>query len=92
MDDILASIRKIISDDEARAQVSGGSGASAGGRADRVGPTATRDDVLLLTDLVEEPPETARPPPTPLPQRIDPVSAGEMPQPTVPPLDADAAP
>jgi hypothetical protein len=49
---------------------------------------AKRDDVLLLTDLVEEPPEIplAAPEPTPLPQRIDPVSAGEMPQPVVPPL------
>jgi len=80
MDDILASIRKIISDDEARAQVSGGATAPAAGK---------RDDVLLLTDLVEEPPEEMppAPEPTPLPQRIDPVSAGEMPQPTVPPLD-----
>ena len=46
MDDILASIRKIISDDEARAQVSGGAAANAAGSA------GARDDVLLLTDLV----------------------------------------
>jgi cell pole-organizing protein PopZ len=84
MDDILASIRKIISDDEARAQVSGSGAAPAAAN----GPTARRDDVLLLTDLVEEPGEEMppAPEPTPLPQRIDPVSASEMPQPTVPPI------
>ena len=85
MDDILASIRKIISDDEARAQVSGSAIPPAAANAPS--PGAKRDDVLLLTDLVEEPPEIpAVPQPTPLPQRIDPVSAGEMPQPTVPPI------
>jgi hypothetical protein len=85
MDDILASIRKIISDDEARAQVSGGATASAAANAST---GARQDDVLLLTDLVDEPPEM--PPatePTPLPQRIDPVSASEMPQPTMPPIE-----
>ena len=60
MDDILASIRKIISDDEARAQVSGDAASA---------PSARNDDVLLLTDLVEEPPELPAPP-TPLPQRV----------------------
>lgn len=96
MDDILASIRKIISDDEARAQVSGNavpatppanmpfesrSTASA-----RAGVTANREDVLLLTDLIEEPklgassPEPEAPTPLPVP-RIDPVRASEMPQP-----------
>ena len=45
MDDILASIRKIISDDEARAQVSAGASPSSS--------SAKRDDVLLLTDLVD---------------------------------------
>lgn len=75
MDDILASIRKIISDDEARAQVSGEVASAPGVR---------NDDVLLLTDLVEEPPEPPSSPPTPLSQRVDPVDAGEMPQPTVP--------
>jgi len=75
MDDILASIRKIISDDEARAQVSGDAASA---------PSARNDDVLLLTDLVEEPPELAAAPPTPLMQRVDPVDASEMPQPTVP--------
>jgi cell pole-organizing protein PopZ len=88
MDDILASIRKIISDDEARAQVNTGGATPPANAAG-----AKREDVLLLTDLVEEPPEI--PPtaaePTPLPTaRIDPVSAGEMPQPVVPPLSAVA--
>ncbi len=81
MDDILASIRKIISDDEARAQVAGQRGASTGpatsgspesseqrsasatitpipqaaGADSRAAGAARRDDVLLLTDLVEEP-------------------------------------
>ena len=96
MDDILASIRKIISDDEARAQVSGNATPpvqpanapidlrSAGPRA--VG-NGSREDVLLLTDLIEEPtlstpqPEPVAPTPIPM-QRIDPVSASEMPQPS----------
>jgi uncharacterized protein len=83
MDDILASIRKIISDDEARAQVNAGASAPAANAAASV----QREDVLLLTDLVEEPPETPADRPMPMPiQRIDPVKAGEMPQPTVPPL------
>ena len=85
MDDILASIRKIISDDEARAQVSGGATAPAAANAST---GARQDDVLLLTDLVDEPPEMSpAPQPTPLPQRIDPVSASEMPQPTMPPIE-----
>jgi uncharacterized protein len=88
MDDILASIRKIISDDEARAQVNPGAPPPA---ANAAGPGARRDDVLLLTDLVEEPPEVPASRPTHLPtQRIDPVSAGEMPQPSVPPLSSVA--
>jgi hypothetical protein len=92
MDDILASIRKIISDDEARAQVSGRgappSGASAANDAVRAGrpSISPREDVLLLTDLIDEPVEgqgDPQPPaPTPLPvTRIDPVRATEMPQP-----------
>lgn len=87
MDDILASIRKIISDDEARAHVSDGAAANSSGSAPR------RDDVLLLTDLVEEPVEEVAPAPepTPLPQRIDPASASEMPQPTVPPVEPPIA-
>ena len=86
MDDILASIRKIISDDEARAQVSGGAATPAA--ANTPGSASRHDDVLLLTDLVEEPMEEVAPAPepTPLPQRIDPVSASEMPQPTVLPI------
>jgi cell pole-organizing protein PopZ len=96
MDDILASIRKIISDDEARAQVSGNAAppvqpANAPIELRSAGPRAlgngSREDVLLLTDLIEEPTLSAQQPepvaPTPIPvQRIDPVSASEMPQPS----------
>jgi cell pole-organizing protein PopZ len=79
MDDILASIRKIISDDEARSQVGASSPAS-----------AKRDDVLLLTDLVDEPEGMApQSRPTPLPTaRIDPAHASEMPQPAVEPMSS----
>jgi uncharacterized protein len=100
MDDILSSIRKIISDDEARAQA-GGKGAGPEGAAPppaakETGPPSTgsvgtspRDDVLLLTDLIEEPQAGAaapRPAPIPIPlPRIDPVRAGEMPQPSIEP-------
>jgi cell pole-organizing protein PopZ len=45
---------------------------------------ASRDDVLLLTDLIEEPRSDTVPPPIPLP-RIDPVRAAEMPQPSIEP-------
>src|SRR5579872_2044635 len=78
MDDILASIRKIISDDEARAQVGGGaappvpsdepSGSSATvtqiplSPEARLAAMARREDVLLLTDLVEEPRTSASAP------------------------------
>ncbi len=97
MDDILASIRKIISDDEARAasggapttpasdSVSSTPAAGEGSRAVRFG--APPEDVLLLTDLIEEPkdgPVPARPIPMPLP-RIDPVKAADMPQPNIEP-------
>ena len=86
MDDILASIRKIISDDEARAQVSSDEATvQARGRPAVVPPTAGRDDVLLLTDLIEEPKSAVVPPPIPLP-RIDPVRAAEMPQPSIEPV------
>lgn len=100
MDDILASIRKIISDDEARAQVSGNAMPAAPPAnapfeprpvtGTRAGMTANREDVLLLTDLIEEPKlsaptaEPEAPTPIPLP-RIDPVRASEMPQPTFDP-------
>lgn len=95
MDDILASIRKIISDDEARAQVSSQQAAAQSGRPAVTPPrislegepklhAAGRDDVLLLTDLIEEPKSDAVPPPIPLP-RIDPVRAAEMPQPSIEP-------
>jgi cell pole-organizing protein PopZ len=107
MDDILASIRKIISDDEARAQVGGQAGGQASGPApvnpprpavapsvapavDSVrpsGPPPKRDDVLLLTDLIEEPSAPPRPVAAPIPlPRIDPVNAAEMPQPHVDPM------
>lgn len=89
MDDILASIRKIISDDEARAQVTGQQpGAAPAGRPPATAPAippaprsaASSDDVLLLTDLVEEPTmSAANSPETP---RLDPVAATDMPQPS----------
>jgi uncharacterized protein len=96
MDDILASIRKIISDDEARAQVSGSTTPPAQpanapidfrSAAPRTAGSGSREDVLLLTDLIEEPEQGATRPepsaPTPIPlQRIDPMSASEMPQPS----------
>lgn len=88
MDDILASIRKIISDDEARAQV--GNPQAGSGRPPVTPPVepklpgASRDDVLLLTDLIEEPRSAVVPPPIPLP-RIDPVRAAEVPQPSIEP-------
>ena len=86
MDDILASIRKIISDDEARAQVSEQAAPGNAAAVDPVGSRPTvapaKDDVLLLTDLVEEPKTSSRPALLPLP-RIDPASANDMPQPTV---------
>jgi cell pole-organizing protein PopZ len=90
MEDILASIRKIISDDEARAQVSSPQAATQSGRPAVTPPieprlnVAGRDDVLLLTDLIEEPRSDTPPPPIPLP-RIDPVRAAEMPQPSIEP-------
>jgi hypothetical protein len=101
MDDILASIRKIISDDEARAQVGNQQALSQSARPTVVPPveprlppatgSAGRDDVLMLTDLIEEPKAGAagsRPVPIPLP-RIDPARAAEMPQPSFeqPPLE-----
>ena len=103
MDDILASIRKIISDDEARAQVahqrpagpSANPSANSSGRppvvapGPRPAPSPARDDVLLLTDLVEDPRTTSDAQPVPLP-RIDPVRAAEMPQPSVDPPPGEA--
>lgn len=92
MDDILASIRRIISDDEARAQVAGQRPASPSGRPPVVPPAPrapARDDVLLLTDLVEEPKAASDAQPIPLP-RIDPVNAAEMPQPSIDPPPGEA--
>jgi hypothetical protein len=92
MDDILASIRKIISDDEARAQVNSQQAASQSARS-AAAPSpeaktrpAGHDDVLMLTDLIEDskPGDAAPLPPIPLP-RIDPAHAAEMPQPSIEP-------
>ena len=102
MDDILASIRKIISDDEARAQAGNQGARSAAtdppaqdaARAGRSGAAATQDDVLLLTDLIEDSqsePSPVRAAPIPLP-RIDPTKASEMPQPNVEPAVGASAP
>ncbi len=68
MDDILSSIRKIISEDEARSQAAGASPAPLGMAPPPAEPagepkpfgngrvgTSSRDDILLLTDLIEEP-------------------------------------
>lgn len=99
MDDILASIRKIISDDEARAQVIRQQSTPQAERTNVVAqsfpqqetlpPKAAGDDVLLLTNLIEEPaPARAEPEPLAAP-RIDPVRAAEMPQPSVEPAAAD---
>ena len=90
MDDILASIRKIISDDEARAQVNTQQAAHQSGRTSAASPpevqpgAAGRDDVLMLTDLIEDAKPGVDDPPIPLP-RIDPAHAAEMPQPSVEP-------
>jgi uncharacterized protein len=90
MDDILASIRKIISDDEARAQVNSQQAAHQSGRPAAASPpegpagAASRDDVLMLTDLIEDSKPGADEQPIPLP-RIDPAHAAEMPQPSVEP-------
>lgn len=68
MDDILASIRKIISDDEARGSTGRKPDATtpAGSQPAEAGKSAAQaaasDDVLLLTDLVDGP--TAGPPPS----------------------------
>jgi len=98
MDDILASIRRIISDDEARAQVNSQqpnpsgrpgvtppAGPAPGQRSEPPLQSSSRDDVLLLTDLIEDPKAGGGASPIPLP-RIDPVRAGEMPQPSIEPL------
>ena len=90
MDDILASIRKIISDDEARAQVNSQQAARQSRRPSAAPPpeaqtrVAGRDDVLMLTDLIEDSQPGVDDPPIPLP-RIDPAHAAEMPQPSVEP-------
>lgn len=81
MDDILASIRKIISEDEARAQVGRPPSPSAA-------VPQPSEDVLLLTNPIEEPAAKAVAPMPPLRAdrpRIDPVRAAEMPQPAIEP-------
>lgn len=88
MDDILASIRKIISDDEARAQISGqkvGTPSHSPGVAPAPRQSPPHDDVLLLTDLVEEPAkgQGTSSSAQPAPPRIDPAKAADMPQPSV---------
>ncbi len=64
MDDILASIRKIISEDEARAQ------AGRPAVAQPAAAAAPREDVLLLTNPIEEPQasKAAGPPPVASPR------------------------
>jgi Uncharacterized protein conserved in bacteria len=84
MDDILASIRKIISDDEARAQVGSLRNANSGERPPVIPPappSPPRDDVLLLTEIVEEPKSMSNEQPTPL-RAVEPVNPAEMPQPS----------
>lgn len=87
MDDILASIRKIISDDEARAQGAGPRLGSPSRPPEIVPPVPPRpipgEDVLLLTDIVEEPKSMSNAEPTP--PRVDPVNPAEMPQPSTEP-------
>ncbi|WP_428682541.1 DUF2497 domain-containing protein [Reyranella sp.] len=97
MDDILASIRKIISDDEARAQVGGLRSANAGS-GERMPvippilPSATppvaHDDVLLLTEIVEEPKSMPSEQPMPL-RAVDSVNPAEMPQPATEPTTSE---
>lgn len=89
MDDILASIRKIISDDEARAQVGSLRNANSGERPPVIPPappSPPRDDVLLLTEIVEEPKSMSTEQPTPL-RAVESMNPAEMPQPAneVPP-------
>ncbi|UYN97697.1 MAG: DUF2497 domain-containing protein [Enhydrobacter sp.] len=103
MDDILSSIRKIISDDEARTQAGGRVTAAAEPPSPaaneprplavgRVG-TSSRDDILLLTDLIEEPKAGDEPgqPTTSLPlPPIDSRPAEPSPEPVPVPIAAAA--
>jgi hypothetical protein len=79
MDDIPAFLRKIISDDEARAQMNSQQAASQAGRPGGVPPFETRaepkawptgDDVLMLTDLIEDSKPGADEQPIPLPRAV----------------------
>lgn len=85
MDDILASIRKIISDDEARAQVGSLRSANSGERPPVIPPSPpspppSREDVLLLTEIVEEPKSMSNEQPSPL-RAVETVNPAEMSQP-----------
>ena len=96
MDDILASIRKIISDDEARAQVGNPRNSNSGERPPVIppappSPLPLREDVLLLTDIVEEPKSMLNEQPTPL-RAVEPVNPAEMPQPSTEAPAASPAP
>jgi cell pole-organizing protein PopZ len=99
MDDILASIRKIISDDETRTQAGGT--ASSGPQASEPGagptsPAAKHDDVLLLTDLVDEPKGASSLPPRPtlVPSatKTDPVGTAQASQPSIAPVQPPPPP
>lgn len=93
MDDILASIRKIISDEEARTQSSGA--APAATKPLEPGPESTRppsavsDDVLLLTDPIDNDPNAAPAPPL-RPAPVPPVAP--VPTAAVPPSVSTAKP
>jgi len=104
MDDILASIRKIIADDEARAQVGDPPLRATPPKPMKLdSPTVTtdlnepvrREDVLLLTDLIQEPmlakhADESQPASIALPE-IAPVSAPAMPiDSSAPPLVGEA--
>ncbi len=106
MDDILASIRKIISDDEARAAAGPGFGMPTSAPPHRAmqpapprssptfsGPAAPADDddVLLLTDLVEEPPPL-RPGMRPLEAATTGVEPQAAPSPGISPIPSPARP
>lgn len=84
MDDILASIRKIISDDEARAAAA--PGATDSPLRSMSSPAHAKaepdsDDVLLLTELVEEPPQSTAPGERPKPMQMPPAGITPIPSP-----------
>lgn len=86
MDDILASIRKIISDDEARTQVGSPRNANPEERPPVIppappSPPPLREDVLLLTEIVEKSKSMPNEQPTPL-REAEPANPAEKPQPS----------